>query len=328
MLPASEPMGNQSHKATHFLQFGLKILVVVVAVLFIVYKITGDEQLSFPAFIRTLEANRVFSLSNIGILVSLTLLNWFFEIKKWQSLSSLIRKNSLKRTTKESLASFTAAIFTPGRLGEYGAKSLFYRKPDRKKVLFLNFLGNFTQLFITVVFGIIGLLYMVVESRLTLTYFNVLWLTALVVTPFISYFVIRKKQWKIQGYSFKYLERTVRALPKALKRRTLAYATCRYLIFTHQFYYFLLVFNLELSYWLLISAVAAMFLLSSIIPTIMIFDAVIKGGFGVWIFSLLGVNEMVVLVVVLAVWILNFGTPALLGSYFVLKFKPPGKAVA
>ena len=53
-----------------------------------------------------------------------------------------------------------------------------------------------------------------------------------------------------------------------------------------------------------------------------IFDAVIKGGFGVWIFGFLGVPEIVVLVIVLAVWILNFGLPALLGSYYVLKYKP------
>ena len=87
-------------------------------------------------------------------------------------------------------------------------------------------------------------------------------------------------------------------------------------------------FNVEVPYWLLVGAVAAMFFLSSAIPTILIFDAIIKGGFGVWIFSFLGIQELVVLVVVLAVWILNFGFPALLGSYFVLKYKPPKKAVS
>ena len=326
-VSAIETMPNQSYKAKHFLQSGLKILVVLVALFFIVYRVTADEELSLSTFMKTLQEYRVFSFSNIVILVLLSILNWIFEIKKWQNLSAYIRRNSYGQATKESLASFTAAIFTPSRIGEYGAKALFYQKADRQKVVLLNFLGNISQLFFTTCFGFLGLLYLLIELQLPFTLINFFWIAGGLLLLFAFYWAVRKKQWSIRGYSLRSLERAVKSIPSRIKVRTLLYAFLRYLIFTHQFYYFLLVFHVEVPYWLLVGAVAAMFFLSSFIPTILIFDAIIKGGFGVWIFSFLGVQELVVLVVVLAVWILNFGLPALLGSYFVLKYKPPKKAV-
>ena len=99
------------------------------------------------------------------------------------------------------------------------------------------------------------------------------------------------------------------------------YATARYLIFTHQFYFLLLVFKVDVSYPLLISAVFSTYILASIIPTMIIFDALIKGGFAVWVFGLLQVPQIVVLSIVLTVWILNFAIPGFIGSYFVLKYK-------
>ena len=321
-ISLKEPMGNQSHKAKQFLLLLLKIVVVLAAVLFIVYKLTSSEELDFGEFIETLDRYRVFSVLNISILVLLTFLNWLFEIKKWQVLSSSVRRNSTKTATKESLASFTAAIFTPSRIGEYGAKSLYYLKPARKKVIFLNFLGNISQLFVTFFFGILGLLYLLSKMDLPFTFINGALMVALMLAPFVGYWVMRRYKWKFRGYSVVKLEESFQKISRRVRMRTVLYAALRYLIFTHQFYFFLMIFKVDLPYLLVISAIFTTYFLSSIIPTMMIFDALIKGGFAVWIFGLLKVPELVVLVIVLAVWILNFGVPALVGSYFVLRYKP------
>ncbi|WP_248912347.1 hypothetical protein [Gelidibacter algens] len=66
-----------------------------------------------------------------------------------------------------------------------------------------------------------------------------------------------------------------------------------------------------------------MYLLSSIIPSIFIFDVIIKGGVAVYIFGLLGVPEPLILSVVTFMWILNFVLPSVIGSYHVLQFKLP-----
>lgn len=320
-------MRNQSHKAKQFLLLLVKILVVSGAVFFIVHKVTSNEDLNFEQFLAVLGKYRVFSWANISVLIFLSFLNWFFEVKKWQILSSSIRHNSARRATKESLASFTAAILTPSRIGEYGAKSLYYKKPSRKKVIFLNFIGNFSQLLVTVVFGVLGLLYLLTQLKMPAEWLNAPLIIALLLAPFIFYWLARRNDWKIRGYSLRRLENSFRQIPVKIRRRAFLYATLRYLIFTHQFYFFLMIFNVEIPYLLVISAIFSVYFLSSIIPTMMIFDAVIKGGFAVWIFSFLEIPEIVVLVIVLAVWILNFGIPALAGSYFVLKYKPQVRTI-
>ena len=315
-------MRNLSDKAKQFLLLLLKILVVLAAVGFIVYKISSNEELNFDQFMDTLSRFRVFSFLNLFVLILLSFLNWFFEVKKWQVLSSAIRRNTARRATRESLASFTAAIFTPSRIGEYGAKSLYYLKSSRKKVIFLNFLGNTSQLLVTIFFGILGMIYLLSQLELRFSMLNAVLMIGLLLGPFIGYWIMRRTNFKMKGYSIEKLEESFRKISLRVRKRTAFYATLRYLIFTHQFYFFLMIFKVEAPYLLLISAVYATYFLASIIPTMMIFDAVIKGGFAVWIFGFLNVPELVVLVTVLAVWILNFGIPALVGSYFVLKYKP------
>lgn len=321
-------MRNSSHKIKQLLRSSLKVFIVLAALTFIGMKVAGDDQLSFPVFWESLRSNQVLSLEHVGVLLLLTLLNWIFEIRKWQVLGSAVRQNSLAASTRESLASFTAAIFTPSRIGEYGAKALYYPREDRKKILFLNFLGNLFQLLMSLIFGFIGLMYFVYHMPLHLEWYHLLWVLIILISPFALYRFLRNKTWKIHGYSLQSLRSALEGLPGSIKWQTVLYAGMRYLIFTHQFYYFLLIFNVEVPYLLLIAAVASMYFLSSIIPTLMIFDALIKGGFGVWIFSFLGIDKMVVLVVVLAVWLLNFGLPAFIGSYFVLRYKPPKKLTA
>lgn len=315
-------MRNLSHKANKFLVALLKIGVVLAALFFIAYKLTSNEQLNFNYFVAKLHEYKVFSVLNLAILLLLTFLNWLFEIKKWQKLSSALKSNTVRKATNESLASFTAAIFTPSRIGEYGAKSLYYPRSDRKKVIFLNFVGNMTQLLVTFIFGIFGLIYFLFHVTLPFTGMNIGLIIALLFSPFYIYWLARRFNLRIKGYSLRKLEKSFKKIPSEIQWKTLYYAVLRYIIFTHQFYFLLLVFNVQLPYLLVISAVFSTYFLASLIPTMIIFDAVIKGGFGVWIFGFLGVQEIVVLVIVLAVWILNFGLPALMGSYYVLRYKP------
>lgn len=315
-------MRNLSHKTNQFFIALLKITVVLAAVFFIAYKLTSNEQLNFSAFVAKLEEFRVFSVLNITVLLFLSFLNWLFEIKKWQKLSSELKHKSVRKVTNESLASFTAAIFTPSRIGEYGAKSLYYPRSERKKVIFLNFVGNMTQLLVTLVFGIMGVCYMIFQVELPFMGMNTALVILLLFSPFILYWLIRRFNLRIKGYSLRKLEKSFKKISPEIQWKTLYYASLRYIIFTHQFYFLLLIFNVELPYLLVISAVFSTYFLASLIPTMLIFDALIKGGFGVMIFGYLGVPEIVVLVIVLAVWILNFGLPALLGSYYVLRYKP------
>ena len=317
-----------SHKANQFFSLVLKILVVLAAVSFIWYKVTRDDTMDFDQFVSLLNQYRIFSFTNILILVLFTIFNWYFEILKWQNLSSHVRENTFRAATRESLASFTAAIFTPSRIGEYGAKCLYYTRAAWRKVIFLNFLGNMGQLFATYFFGIAGLLYLITTLDLPLPVFNALVVMGLLLAPFLLYFIMKKFKIRLKGYSVKRLEESFHKVSKEIRWKTILFASLRFLIFTHQFYFLLVQFKIDVSYPLLIAAVFSTYILASIIPTMIIFDAFIKGGFGVWIFGFLQVPQIIVLTIVLTVWILNFGLPGLAGSYYVLRYKKAKHAVA
>ena len=239
-----------------------------------------------------------------------------------------MRENSFNGATRESLASFTAAIFTPSRIGEYGAKCLYYTRTAWRKIIFLNFMGNMAQLFATYFFGIAGLALSYHHARPALAVFNAMLVVGLLFAPFICLLDDEKIQDRIKGYSVQRLEESFHKVPKKCAGKRIIYASVRFLIFTHQFYFLLLQFQVDVSYPLLISAVFSTYILASIIPTMIIFDALIKGGFAVWVFGFLRVPQIVVLTVVLTVWILNFGLPGLAGSYYVLKYKKTKHAIA
>lgn len=317
-----------SHKANQFFSLVLKVLVVLAAVSFIWYKVNNDQSMDLDRFVEILSNYRIFSFTNIAILVLFSLANWYFEILKWQNLSSHVRENSFRAATRESLASFTAAIFTPSRIGEYGAKCLYYTRAAWRKIVFLNFLGNTAQLFATYFFGIAGLLFLITTLDLALPAINILLVSGLLFAPFIVYIVMKKFKIRLKGYSVQRLEESFHNVSEKIRWKTIIFASIRFLIFTHQFYFLLLQFQVDVSYPLLISAVFSTYILASIIPTMIIFDAFIKGGFAVWIFGLLQVPQIIVLTIVLTVWILNFGLPGVAGSYYVLRYKKTKHAIA
>ena len=65
-----------------------------------------------------------------------------------------------------------------------------------------------------------------------------------------------------------------------------------------------------------------MYLITSLIPMLFIFDVVVKSSVAVWLFGYLNLSELSILSVVSLMWILNFVLPSIVGSYFVLNFMP------
>lgn len=67
-----------------------------------------------------------------------------------------IKNLSCFEALKQSLAAHTVSLFTPNKIGEYGAKAIYFMKPQRKRVLLLNLIGNMAQMSTSLLFGVIG----------------------------------------------------------------------------------------------------------------------------------------------------------------------------
>jgi uncharacterized membrane protein YbhN (UPF0104 family) len=139
--------------------------------------------------------------------------------------------------------------------------------------------------------------------------------------------IFKQKSFKIKGFSVEKIKSFVEKIPKKIIVLAIVYSFIRYLFFSFQLYALLLIFGVTLSYFDAMILISSMYLLSSVIPTLLIFDVVIKSSVAVFVFSLTGIDELTILCVMTVMWLLNFVLPSIFGSYYVLQFKLPKKAV-
>lgn len=313
-----------SYKTKQFFFVLIKISIVVIAFYFIYQKITQNSSFEFDHFWSFLIKNELFSLKNIVFLIILSVFNWFFEILKWQKLVSSTIKISLKNALEQTLGSLTASLFTPNRIGEYGAKAIYFTKTYRKRILLINLISNLFQMGITTILGIVGFSFLVLKFDVDLNYIKLIEYIVIFTLLFIFIiYIFIKSEHTIKGFSIKKIKTFILNYPKNIIVYGFCFSLLRYLIFSFQFYYLITLFGLNIPYLNAMMLITSMYLLASIIPSIFIFDVVIKGSVAVYLFSFVGINAFTILSIVSIMWLLNFVIPSIFGSYFVLKFKFP-----
>jgi hypothetical protein len=308
------------NKAKQFLVFTIKVLIVSGAFYFIYQQLSQNDQLDWAKFTALFHKN--WSIGGIAFLLLFSFLNRFFEILKWKNLVTALQPISLLDATAQVLGALTAGIFTPNGLGEYAGKALFYEKTKVKKIVFLNLICNGIQMVLTVIFGIFGLLYFNAEFNIITTKTIALLFGFVIVLILVSFFL---KSFTIKGYSLEKLVHKINLIPKSIHRRNILLGLLRYLVFSHQYYFLFLAFEVHLPYLILISAITSIYFLASSMPSFQFLDFAVKGSVAVYFFGLLGVNEWIVVFITALMWFLNVVIPVLLGSYFVLNFKMKSK---
>lgn len=313
-----------NYKTKQFFLLLIKVGLVVAAFYFIYHKLAYNPKLSLNSFFQNLTTLKDISMITIVVLFLLTILNWSFEISKWQTLVQVISPISFRQAYVQCLGSLTASLLTPNRVGEYGAKALYFEKPFRKKIIFFNLISNSAQMLITSIFGIIGSIYFLSHFEFRLN-FNLL-ITVFVIISLVIFllYLLRKTTWLT--HKTKYVIHKIvflKKVPKSVFCKVLLFSLMRYLLFSFQFYLILRLFNVEFPYFDAMMIISCMYFLSSVIPSIFIFDVIVKGGVALFLFGLVGVPEAVIVSVITLMWLFNFVLPSILGSYHVLTFKIP-----
>nr|WP_315182931.1 lysylphosphatidylglycerol synthase domain-containing protein [uncultured Flavobacterium sp.] len=304
------------HKTKQFLVLLFKLLIVGGAFYFIYNQLANNDKLDWQKFIVLFQKNQ--SIGGIAFILLLSVLNRFFEILKWQNLVGFIHKISLGEATKQVLGALTAGLFTPNGVGEYAGKALFFDKSNTKKVIFLNLICNGIQMILTVIFGIFGLLYFnalynVITTKTVVLLFGFLFLL------FIILFSVKKIT--IRDYSIEKLIHKINEIPKSIHQKNIFLGICRFLVFSHQYYFLFLAFDVDLPYLIAIATITSVYFLASSLPTFQFLDFAVKGSVAVYFFGILGVNEWIVIFITTLMWFLNVVLPVIIGSYYVLNFK-------
>lgn len=311
-----------NHKTKQYLLVLAKVSVVFITFGYIFYRLRNHAEIDVSVFVSDLISKGFTAGYFLLLFLILASLNWIFEIMKWKSLASTIQKMDFKTALKQSLAALTVSLATPNRIGDYGAKALFFEKAKRKRVLLLNLYSNAIQLLTTIVFGTIGLLYVLRKYEILYsTHAAIALVAGIVVLVGIGYF-LKEKELLLKGFSIGNIFRFFRGFSNLLKIKIIVFSMFRYLVFSGIFYGLLLFFGAEIPFFTAWAMIFSMYLLVSIVPTIFIFDVVVRGGVAVWLFSFAGVSELAVLSTVLIMWIFNFVVPSIVGSYFVITYQP------
>ncbi len=307
----------KKYKSTFILL--VKFLIVSGAYYFISQKISNNDLFENTGFLTDSARDILDNPYVLFLLFLFTFFNWYLEILKWKTLVTSVKKITFFDALKQSFSSLTASLLTPNRIGEYGAKAVYYPKNKRYNILFMNFLGNINQMFMTVLFGSFGLFFLIRFLPISIKLSELQIFGALISFVLVLLFSLSKKV-KIYLNKITNLLRTV--TPK-IHFLNLFYSFLRYLVFSHQFYFLLFFFGADLDYFIAMPLIFTMYLLASIIPSFVFFDWLIKGSVAVSLFSVFHINEMLILSITGIMWLANFAFPSLIGSYFVLTFTEP-----
>ena len=299
-----------SNKTKQYLTLIIKLVIVFGAFYFIYDKLAHDDKLSWKQFSEILQHK--FTIGWILFMLCFSVLNRFLEILKWKNLVLVIEKITLFTATKQVLAGVTAGLFTPNGIGEYAGKALYFPKGVTKRVLFLNLICNGIQMVLTIVFGLIGLLFLGYT-----TYFFIL----IGIGFLVLLFLFLTKNTNIKGYSINLFLEKIREIPKKIHQKNILLAIARYLTFSHQYYFLFLLFGVEMDYFTLMATITAVYFIASSLPSFQFLDFIVKGSVAIWFFDKLNIDEYIVLFISTFMWLLNVVLPVIIGSYFVLIFR-------
>src|SRR5690606_5376414 len=95
----------------------------------------------------------------LALVLILMLFNWGLEARKWQLLVRSLEQISFLRAFSAILSGVSLSINTPNRIGEYGGRMLYLSNQNKLKSIAAAVVGSLSQLIITIIFGLTGLIY-------------------------------------------------------------------------------------------------------------------------------------------------------------------------
>ena len=300
-------------KIKYYIFLSAKIAIALIAFYFIYKKISIQP---IEKIMSKLSSIHFFRIDIILIVVFLSIVNWWAEIYKWYILSANFKVIDIYKSFKIVIKSFAISTITPNRIGEYGAKVMFYDKRYWKDVIGYNFFSNMVQLNTTILIGVITyfLIPDEIKGNIPFLYFILIFSSLCLLSIFIF-----KKEISI---SLPWISNNIdisiwRNINISDRLKVSALSITRYLSFSIQFIFLLSVIE-QKNMIFLFPVISLHYVIVSIIPTILFADLLIRGSVSVFLFSLVGIDEITIITVVLSTWMFNFVLPTIIGSIFLL----------
>ena len=262
----------------------------------------------------------------------LMFLNWSIEALKWKLLVQRIQSVSFFMAFKAILTGVAFSVTTPNRVGEYFGRILYMNDGNRLKAISMTITGSVSQLLITLLMGLSGLLFLrpaIVESGMvSAPWINLLITGTALVLAVLTLFYFRIP-WLVRtvdrlpgNRKFSWLISAMEQYNATLLVQVLSLSAARFLIFVIQYYLLFRLFSVELSWWQVSWTVSVSFLVMATIPTIALFtDLGVRGEIMLQLVTIFSENRLGIGLAATAIWLVNLIIPALAGSLLILSIR-------
>jgi uncharacterized membrane protein YbhN (UPF0104 family) len=266
----------------------------------------------------------------LGVLV-LMFINWSLEAIKWKLLVHAIQPISFFKSFKAVLSGISFTLIAPNRMGEYLGRVMYMKDGNRLKTISMTVAGSISQLIITLLMGVAGLLVLknniqqnnIISSPwlqviiygvlavlivLTLFYFRLSWLVRLAE--------------RLPGSSrFLYLIKALDGLDATILLRLLSLSLLRFVVFIAQYYLLFKLFGVDVTAWQAFWTVSVSFLILAVIPSFAIAELAQRWFVATKTVGIFSANVAGITAAVTGIWIINIALPAIAGSVLILGIK-------
>ncbi len=279
---------------------------------------------------------------NVIVLFLLVPINWLIESYKWQLLINKLEKISLLNSFKAVLTGISVSIFLPNRIGDYLGRVFILKKADRLQATLSTILGGLAQLLTTLVLGLISLgfsLHVFFDMSLSLelwAYIGVLGAVAIVIVGllfiYLNFSTFSSILKNLSGKEYPKIKKYSQVFSwyhSGELFHILLLSMLRYVIFSYQFYLLLIIFNVNISYFIAMVLISLIYLIMTVIPTIAMTELGVRGSVSLYVFAYYFIPlkmwtatmKQSVVAASSLLWIINLGIPALAGAFFVFKLR-------
>lgn len=262
------------------------------------------------------------------LILVLMVVNWSIEALKWRMLMAPLERIGPARALLATVAGTSVGLLTINRTGEFLGRVLFLRPENRIGGGFATALGSIAQFVVTLMFGGTGLLALLLLDLPMpwpagwISWMLVSLTSMATVLSLLLYFnptqfgqlVLLLPLLRRLGQATSVLGRY-----SAQELRTVFFLSAlRYGVFGFQFLVILHVANAGLPAASALVAVPLVYLIATLIPSVMLTELGVRGSVAVAVMGPLGASEPLVLLATATLWTINVALPALIGSVILL----------
>ena len=302
---------NKSYKYINLL---IRFVIGAIAVYFIYFRIAEDFFIDFYK----IETKNI-DLFILGIVLILMFLNWGIEAVKWRFTIRNIEEISIFKSFKLIFTGITLGFLTPNRIGEIPARALLLNGSNVKEITLKTTVASFSQLLITLFFGIIGFCF--TFNNFSYIINPIVWIVILslgLLLLLLVYFRTNKLESIFNRSKFireKELFRGLSGFSVLELFNILLLSLLRYIVFVFQYYLVLKAFGVYLSDIYAILLIPVCFMVASFIPTILISEIGIRGSVALFVFGTISNMDIQIILASMVLWLINIALPILLGLY-------------